>query len=286
MYYSLTDKLSDSIISDIPGIKAINKGIIYILGKLDKLGTEDDGERWIQYQGAHILLDPTDHVSKYILNKGYYERSVGDVLKNQIDTGDTVFEIGSHIGNHSITIRQQVGESGRVDLFEPHPESGEFLEQTIERNDWENVYLHRIAISDSNGTVVLSEKSSTNKGSASIVGQDKDSHSYEVKASRLINVIESLPINQVDLCKIDVEGAEYKIIQDIGDIVHKVDKILMEVHVNLLSEKERNGLYRQLDQYGSIETFDGGTIDFSEWKDIDEDNIHIVWYRDFDNNLE
>jgi len=74
-----------------------------------------------------------------------------------------------------------------------------------------NVIALNIALSDTNGFEVLWQK----RGSAisSIVEHEDSFGAVKVVAKRLDSVVKELKIDRVDLIKVDVEGAEIKVIR-------------------------------------------------------------------------
>src|SRR5438876_7312107 len=71
------------------------------------------------------------------------------VMRRFVRAGDTVFDIGAHLGFYTLLLSKLVGESGAVFAFEPNPELRPSLERTIE--PCKNITLLQIALSDRNG---------------------------------------------------------------------------------------------------------------------------------------
>lgn len=67
-----------------------------------------------------------------------------------ISSGDTVVEIGGHIGFISQYFSQLVGEEGKVIVFEPGSNNLQYIKKNILGKD--NIYLEQMAISDRSGT--------------------------------------------------------------------------------------------------------------------------------------
>jgi FkbM family methyltransferase len=65
-----------------------------------------------------------------------------------IKEGDTVFDVGSHIGSYSLICSRLAGPTGRVFAFEPNPSTIEMLKDNILRNRPSNIHAIPLAISD------------------------------------------------------------------------------------------------------------------------------------------
>ena len=143
-----------------------------------------------------------------------------DFLLNFIREGDTVVDVGSFIGTHTLAFAKYVGKSGFVYAFEPNPLAYKVLEMNIQQNNLTNVRLFNIALSDEEGTVYVSRFSqelASNPGAFSLVTKEgkNSTHGIEIKTARL----DDLKIQQCRLIKIDVERMESKVIVGAGQLL-------------------------------------------------------------------
>ena len=77
-------------------------------------------------EGHHMRIPVTN---VYPMVWGCYETDVCPSIKEVVEPGWTVLDVGAHIGYHTLLLAKLVGEKGRVISFEPLPESHEFLEE-------------------------------------------------------------------------------------------------------------------------------------------------------------
>jgi FkbM family methyltransferase len=128
-------------------------------------------------------------------------------LEKILSPGKTFIDVGASFGIYSLVASQLVGRSGRVMSFEPTSASFRILEQNIALNSFVNVSASHLALSDTTGTTWLyhgDEPGSNSLGKSSAHGQKGEVVSTEC----LDNVLHQSSVNQVDVLKMDVEGAE------------------------------------------------------------------------------
>lgn len=78
---------------------------------------------------------------------GKYERDVTQVFDRFLKEGDSVFDIGAHVGYLSMYMAKSVGREGKVYSFEPVSQTRKFLERNISDNNLDNITVLPYAIS-------------------------------------------------------------------------------------------------------------------------------------------
>jgi FkbM family methyltransferase len=114
---------------------------------------------------------------------------------------DVFYDIGANIGIYSCLVGNQL-DSGKIVAFEPTSDAFDVLEQNIERNGVD-AELFNIACSDENGTTQMLIKGQTGHQFA-----EKD-RGYKVETRRIDDLVEEAAIDPPDICKVDIEAAEY-----------------------------------------------------------------------------
>ena len=148
------------------------------------------------------------------------------VFVSHLREGMTVMDIGANWGLYSLLISRAVGPSGKVYAFEPVPEIFARLKEHIALNNATNVVPVPIALSDEKGAAKMSVKG----GSSSLFRHVSDEF-VEVRVERLDDFVEREGIERVDAIKIDVEGAELKVISGADKTIRHNKPILMvEIH--------------------------------------------------------
>lgn len=147
---------------------------------------------------------------------------------------DVILDIGAYIGDFSLYAAKHLG--ARVIAFEPTAENFSLLAQNVRNNNLSNrISISPLAVSARGGPLQLfiqSSEAGEIHASSNIYGTH-----YVNPSTR---VIESISINQilvdhnlakVNLLKLDIEGGEYDILEDMSDeVFEKIDNIVLECH--------------------------------------------------------
>jgi FkbM family methyltransferase len=164
-----------------------------------------------QVLGSTMFLPPDQRREDIIM--GEYESATVSLLSDILHEGMTFCDVGANIGIITLFAARRVGPRGRVIAFEPTPANAEILRRNIALNGYGNVTVIQKAVFDAPGTarLYLSEY----RGCHSLFpGPNRSSgEMIEVETVRL----DSLPeISQVDVLKIDAEGADLGVLRSLG----------------------------------------------------------------------
>lgn len=246
----------------IPILKKLNLGNIYIKH---------------HYTGSKFKVDAFIHKGYWYHGKNR-EKSLMDFFTTFIKEGDTVFELGAHIGYISLYYSKLVGANGKVYVFEPGANNLDYTRTNIENSKIKNIELVEKAVSDANGTATFYLENITGQSNSLVkdyrvtkkieaktfVGLEKNA--VQVETIRLDDFVKQRNINRIDFIKIDIEGAEYMAIQGMPYILDQLKPAMMiEVSENhealftLLKQKgyvvideEHNRVTEQKAFYGNL----------------------------------
>jgi FkbM family methyltransferase len=156
--------------------------------------------------------------------------------------GDTVVDVGAHMGRYTITSSKSVGSSGKVIAVEAHPYNFRMLQHNLSLNKLGNVSALNWAVyskkaklklylPDEDLGYTMHHSLMTNYLTAKY-NKEIERRYIEVEADTLDNLLKSRGINQVNWIKIDVEGAEYEVLKGAREVLsaNKCISILVEVH--------------------------------------------------------
>ncbi len=146
--------------------------------------------------------------------------------------GDTVIDIGAHIGRYTITSSKQVGNTGRVVAIEADPENFELLKRNIALNNLTNVLPLNYAVFSTRTRMKLYEQSASAKYNSLMLARAAKTKNYvEVNADTLDNILKLNEVNQVNWIKIDVEGAEFEVLKGSAETLSGEDlSLFIEIH--------------------------------------------------------
>lgn len=198
-----------------------------------------------------------------------------------------IIDCGAHIGISVLFFKSLYPES-KIIAFEPDINSFRLLKKNMEINQFTDVEIYNYAISDFQGeTIFYGDFSKNSESVGNSINKDwgkRDfSNEIKVKVRKLSEFISKY--NKIDYLKIDTEGTELQIIEDIQDDLHKVENIYVEFHEfqsNKFSfEKILNILKNHFKELKII-TVDLNNIlesKYPEWTKKNNPIIHIIKAR-------
>lgn len=153
---------------------------------------------------------------------GIDEIFVGNIYKLETSNRQPVIlDCGGHIGLSAIYFKRQYPDA-LVTVFEPDAGNFEFLKTNLASQGYNDVVLRNEAIWKENTSLVFESDHSMSSRIATGTGAG----GAEVKAVRL----KDLMTTEMDLLKLDIEGAEYEVLKDAKDRLHLVSNLFIEYH--------------------------------------------------------
>ena len=200
-----------------------------------------------------MYLDTNDSLGLSV--HGVYEPLETEVVKKIIKNGSIVLDVGANIGYYTLIFAKLVGNKGEVFAFEPELENFKILEKNVLMNNYTNVILKNVALSDSNGKtrLYLSEERS---GMHRIYPSHFCGEQYlEVNMISLDNYFKNKILEkEISFIKIDVEGSEFGVLQGMKNLLDKNKhlKILLEFNPSGIKEFGANPIdvLNLLQEYG------------------------------------
>jgi FkbM family methyltransferase len=176
-----------------------------------------------------------------VLQEHLFDRQYRNIV--DVEEGDVVVDIGFNYGIFSLGALNN--GASKVYGFEPNKNIYNVIEEIYPDKD--KVTIYNYAVSDKNETLTFYEGHNTLSSSLeNEVGDYKES--YEVSCINFYEFITKNNIGKINFLKIDCEGAEYAIFENIPDeYFTTIDKIHVEFHFNegekikpLIDKLERN----------------------------------------------
>ena len=162
-----------------------------------------------------------------------WEPETERIYRQLIKPGSTVLDIGAWIGS-TILFALACGAE-KIIALEPNPESYEIIRKFIQSNP---NYSKRIELTNravSNRREMLSmglAEGESDTSTSGIAGND-----FEVEAITLNDIIAEYALNQIDLVKIDIEGAEVFLWEALSGLSFRPGQTVhLSVHVSFFPE--------------------------------------------------
>lgn len=141
--------------------------------------------------------------------------SESDVLRFfRPEIGWTVVDAGANIGYYTLIASKLVGSEGKVISIEPEPRNFSLLCRNIRDNHLSNVVPLQVALSDKDGYEELIMDASPS--GHSIISNPNASglnRRIAIRTRNIDSLLRGLNIEKVHLFKIDVEGAELRVLE-------------------------------------------------------------------------
>lgn len=148
----------------------------------------------------------------------------------------TVFDIGGHVGLCTLPMSLQIAPEGKIYTFEPSDLNRKYLKKHLEYNSIDNVEVISDLLGNEDDTDVDFYELVDVSGTPSIVNVKEG---FQKVSKHQITLDSFCKKNNLvpDLLKIDVEGAEFFVMQGAGNIIkqYKPD-IILSLHPKHLKE--------------------------------------------------
>ena len=186
-----------------------------------------------------LWLDRADSaVSAVIQHEREWEPHVTDVLVGALQPGSAFVDIGANVGYHTFLAASIVGTDGSVLAVEAQPENSRLLEMSKAHNGSDNVTIMPVALDREPGLLYLSSHLGSNAG---LVAGSAANLLAGLGAVTYATTLDEIAPPRVDVMKIDVEGAEFRVLEGGRKTIER-DKplIVMEFSVEM-SERVSGG---------------------------------------------
>ena len=166
-----------------------------------------------------------------------------------VDSSDTVVDIGAHIGAFSVYAAKKANR-GKIYAYEACKENYALLIENIKLNKLKNITSFNVAVLDKPGVLDFFV-GAKNTGGSSLFKNAWTNKKTTVSAISLEDVFVKNRLKKINFLKMDVEGAEYKIILNSSpELLKKIDKIALEFHDDLPHEHNYKELIAYLQKSG------------------------------------
>lgn len=141
-----------------------------------------------------------------------YEPETFDFFHENLKPGDTVLDIGGHIGLFAVVTARFVGNSGSVFSFEPTPFTRGVMKEVVDLNGVADIVeIRGEAVSSKRGETVFYDTGTEISNANSLVRSELSKTEIPITLISVDEFVTERGLN-VDCLKIDVEGAELDVL--------------------------------------------------------------------------
>ncbi len=184
----------------------------------------------VNYRGFQFLYRTLQKHSEHAPTKAtikgrIWEKKLFDIYRTIITKEDIVIDVGAYIGTHTLPFSHY---AKRVIAFEPNQDCFGTLLMNLSLNDVKNVQFWDLALADKEGQEFFGSR---NDGTSRFVSEKTLHEKQDVGMVKTTTLDILYPhLDGVKLLKIDIEGAEFRMLEGAKDLIERNrPDILIEV---------------------------------------------------------
>ena len=191
---------------------------------------------------THLLFGkPLYFTDSIQLVNGLEEIFMEEMYRQELKDNPYIIDCGANIGLSVIYMKRQY-PNAEIIAFEPDETNFQLLSKNVSSFGYGGVSLRKEAVWVENTTLQFSSQGSM----TSKIETTASTGTIEVNAVRLRDFLE----REVDFLKIDIEGAEYKVVGDIADKLYLVKNIFLEYHGTFAQNRELTTVFEIISAAG------------------------------------
>lgn len=149
-----------------------------------------------------------------------------DVATDDISSNSVVYSFG--LGEDISFDLELINQYGvTIHAFDPTPKS---IEWVSSQNPPNNFILHEYGLADFDGNVTFNAPVNPEHVSHSILDINSTSGSITVAVKKIKTIMSEIDTEKIDVLKMDIEGAEYQVIDNIISSNVRPNQLLIEFH--------------------------------------------------------
>lgn len=186
------------------------------------------GKKWIK--GSHNVSIPL----------GIYEtKQTASFLKLARNT-NVFWDLGAHVGYYTLLFNA-VSPKGKIYAFEPMADTVETYKKHMSLNSITNYDVFPLAVSDKDGSFNFK------KTSTSVAGRLDESGETRIEVVKLSRLVAEKKIEIPDIIKMDIEGAEVNVLNDLKPLLIEKKPVLFvsthgpQIHLDCIDILQKIG---------------------------------------------
>lgn len=188
---------------------------------------------WLKHDNEFLFLVAKPY---YNFSKKNLYRSIESLYCKHYTprAGDVIIDVGAGIGTETLFFHEKLGETGKIFSIEASTDSYNKLEAMCRKNGIKNSFNFNTAISGFNGKIWMEE---TERFEVNQINNDRKG--IEIDCLTLDEFVKRNHITQVDLIKVNIEGAELEMIGGMKDSIGIIRNVAVSCHDFLFEDDRR-----------------------------------------------
>ena len=184
--------------------------------------------------GLAMQLDASEWIQLEILVHGAAEPATLALIAGLVREGDSVIDVGAHVGHHALVAARAVGATGRVYAIDPQPYNADRIARNAALNGLANLVAVCAAAGKESGFIKLPIQNDRDRARLSLLerGPNDLGVMVEVPLLRLDEFLTANDVTAPKLVKIDVEGYELEVLLGLGSRLGACENVILEVLEN------------------------------------------------------
>jgi FkbM family methyltransferase len=184
---------------------------------------------WHEFQpGLWMLLRIEDMTQETILLEDGWDPLLTELTRTSLSPGAVFIDVGANAGYFSLIAAKCVGKSGKVLAIEPNPSVAQQLRGNVKRSNLSNVIVEQVACADSQSIETLYIPDESSLGKASLSKSNAGGiDSVNVRTTTLDQLILHHGLEKVTFVKVDVEGAELRVLSGMKEALKTFRPIIV-----------------------------------------------------------
>lgn len=141
-----------------------------------------------------------------------------------------IIDAGAHIGLATLYFKKQY-PMAQITAIEPHPVNFKLLEQNVWENALEDVSCLQVALAEEAGLLTMHADTTNTWLSTVSVNESAWNGQQQTRPVQVPAItLSSLLTQPIDLLKLDIEGAESRVLKEAGKALKNIQLLLIEFH--------------------------------------------------------
>ena len=184
--------------------------------------------------GARLTVDLRDRIQK-LMWLGLYEPASVALLRRLLRCGGTFIDVGAHIGYFAVLASATVGPKGRVYAFEADPELVEALRANLRPYPWAQTIHTAVMDTPGQSNLWRSTRAGESGWGSVLRPPDEQREAVGIPGERLDTLLSGRAMPRPVVLKVDVEGAELRVLAGAALVLRTAAAVLVEVNPACLS---------------------------------------------------